>query len=300
MKDTQLNFKKIIKDSHKETKECFFGCQNNIIAAHSISNKRILSRIAKDGMVEYLNSKTGRNKATTFRGFCDYHDKIFSPIDNEDYQPKNEKQEFLFAMRALSRELIEKKRYEYNVTNIEELRLYRNNKDHQLGIEKGLSDINEWRKIFIDCFTKSKFNAIKSVVIKLEKSYLIAASGAFNLECDIDGRIVNDPSPDGFNDKMKPCFLTIFPQLNETYCIISFFRKHRKDYAFLEKIENKDDQFKKVVLSNLLVGNIENIAINPDFYNKINTTIWRKINLESINTKHRPFIFDDSFNIFQD
>ena len=113
--------KKIIKDSHKETKECFFGCQNNIIAAHSISNKRILSRIAKDGVVEYLNSKTGRNKATTFRGFCDYHDKIFSPIDNEDYQPKNEKQEFLFAMRALSRELIEKKRYEYNVTNIEEL-----------------------------------------------------------------------------------------------------------------------------------------------------------------------------------
>lgn len=49
--------------------------------------------------------KTGRKKATTFTGFCDYHDsKIFSPIENEDYVEENKEQEFLFAYRALAYE----------------------------------------------------------------------------------------------------------------------------------------------------------------------------------------------------
>ena len=40
--------------------------------------------------------KTGRGKATAFSGFCDGNDKVFLPIDTQDYLPDSEEHNYLF------------------------------------------------------------------------------------------------------------------------------------------------------------------------------------------------------------
>ena len=92
---------------------------NEIISAHSIQKRGQLSLIAEDGHVYRVSAdlstlrasegaprfkKMGVNKASTFAGFCKYHDNaLFEPIDNEPVEPQN-RQIALYAYRSLCRE----------------------------------------------------------------------------------------------------------------------------------------------------------------------------------------------------
>ncbi|WP_052350691.1 hypothetical protein [Paenibacillus gorillae] len=121
----EQNESRIRKESYNKIrnqslwKGCFHSdsnCSSEIVKAHSIQNNRILNRISQDGLVLQFNvefedslvsemKKEGRKKATTFTGFCGYHDaKLFSPIENFDYQIGNKEQEIIFAYRALAKE----------------------------------------------------------------------------------------------------------------------------------------------------------------------------------------------------
>ena len=105
----------ILKTSAAAVKACYFiKCSEKPIKAHSISNTRLLLKLSDDGMVMYFDKEaskvgtlieTGRGVASTFGGFCGEHDKIFHPVDNDDYIPGDKRQEFLFAMRAAAKEL---------------------------------------------------------------------------------------------------------------------------------------------------------------------------------------------------
>ncbi len=246
------------------------SCSGKIIDAHSIQNNRILNKISKDGhvmMFSYdfdINDMTmkrmGRKIATTFSGFCQYHDvKVFQPIENYDYNQSNHEQNCLFAYRALIKELYSKKRaYQIYL----ELFAYTDN-DTVLcllkGFSKGLEDLEYCLNKFKDIIENKKFEKIKNTVIELNKDYRLAVCGAVNIEYDIYGLTVNNLYD--HDEKPKPLFVNIFPQDNKTYIILSIFEEDENIYSFLKSIENHKDKFK--ILTNLILC-IENIAISPD------------------------------------
>ena len=96
---------------------------NEFIAAHSIQKSGQLKSIAEDGHVYRLSAdysilkstggiptpkKIGVNHASTFAGFCKYHDnELFKPIDQEALAP-NHKQIALYAYRCVCREFFVK------------------------------------------------------------------------------------------------------------------------------------------------------------------------------------------------
>ena len=94
------------------------SCANQAIRAHSVQNSRVLDLLARDGHVKALSLKAskdnieivmedvGRNKATTFEGFCSEHDsEIFRPIEENPIDISDERHLFLLAYRATVREL---------------------------------------------------------------------------------------------------------------------------------------------------------------------------------------------------
>lgn len=98
-------------------------CKGDIIKAHTVQRSGGLTRIARQGHVYTLDPgdaefvKTGRlsprligvNSASTFTGFCNYHDtKTFAPIENHPFEG-HEQQVFLLGYRALCRELFMKR-----------------------------------------------------------------------------------------------------------------------------------------------------------------------------------------------
>ena len=87
-------------------------CKGKIKRAHTIQNNKILINVSDNGNLIALNGKSaigfqeskkqGRGIASTFWGFCDYHDTVvFEPIENYDYD-KSLKQTFLYTYRTFS------------------------------------------------------------------------------------------------------------------------------------------------------------------------------------------------------
>ena len=313
--------RQLVNRSLSETKGCYFiGCEEPTIQAHSISNKRLLLKLSRDGYVMYFNMntsgwgslvETGRGAATTFRGFCSKHDEIFHPIDNEDYIVGNVEQEYLFAFRAAAKEFTTRKA----MVHATDTRLVNNQEQEfplgnfglammdgfKQGFAMGLEDQKTTRGVFIDTFDKGKYNVLETAVLEIGEELPIAVSSTFNLELAYDGSLINDVSPAGHGTRMKPCFLTIFPQSGKTYGLISYFWRDRRSYRFLKTLDSLDDSAKKVILSNLLTSNTENFAAEPTYWESLSKETKEKyseIYANSLKTGHRPFVADDTFSLF--
>lgn len=285
------------KEKQKEFQviECFNKngeCSKKIINAHSIQNNKILSKISDNGEVMYFNFdripeeiefvKTGRKKATTFRGFCGYHDtKIFLPIEAKDYSLGDYEQEFLFCYRALAKE------YSAQMSLANMFNYYLE-KGFENPEEKAALIKNHSEKIKSISFMKNKFCDYKDMSnINLQKKrfwkvntkkmvfsqeYPIAVSSMFYIERDVLGNVVNDLTkiPCDF----APLFLTIFPQNGNTYILFSYFNKDKNRYSFLdEQIINKSENIQKIILSNILALYVENIALSPILWSKIDKSL---------------------------
>ena len=165
----------------------------------------------------------------------------------------------------------------------------------------GLEDQKTTRGVFIDTFDKGKYNVLETAVLEIGEELPIAVSSTFNLELAYDGSLINDVSPAGYGTRMKPCFLTIFPQSGKTYGLISYFRRDRRSYSFLKTLDSLDDSEKKVILSNLLTSNTENFAAEPTYWGSLSKETKEKyseIYANPLKTEHRPFVADDTFSLF--
>ena len=95
-------------------------CSKKIIKAHTVSKSGCLAEISDEtnhvlGLKPSLSSlnknsgivhleKIGINRASTFGGFCSFHDKeLFSPIEDNEFV-YTEEQCFLLAYRAVAKE----------------------------------------------------------------------------------------------------------------------------------------------------------------------------------------------------
>jgi len=313
--------RKLVNASMAATKGCYFiGCDQPTIRAHSISNKRLLLKLSKDGKVMYFDknssdwgslTETGRNAATTFQGMCGDHDKIFHPIDNEDYIFGNEEQAYLFAMRAAAKEFNTRSGMvhatsERLATNQEqEFPIDENGLEmmdfFKSGFELGLEDQKITRGVFIDTFKNSKYNAIETAVITVDEELLMAVSSTFNMELAYDGSLINDLSPENYSARMKPCFLTVFPQDGKTYCLVSYLRRDRKAYDFLNYLNKLEENEKKNIISNLITTYTENFTAEPSYWKSLKRDTaekYREIYGNSMLPGHNPFVVDSDFSLF--
>jgi hypothetical protein len=63
-------------------------------------------QIERDDSLSMIWRDIGRNLATTFEGFCSTHDtRLFLPIDTKPFDVTDQQQLFLYAYRAVAREL---------------------------------------------------------------------------------------------------------------------------------------------------------------------------------------------------
>jgi len=95
------------------------NCSEHAISAHTVQNARVLELLQIDGHVKTFKQgldpdgklvlqieDVGRNKATTFEGFCGRHDReLFLPIDTQALDVQSPGQLFLLAYRAVAREV---------------------------------------------------------------------------------------------------------------------------------------------------------------------------------------------------
>lgn len=314
------NFMKTILNRCRYS-ECFHkdkDCSDKIIKAHSIQHNRILNKLSENGdvltfsfdiskpinelekaveSIDFKMDKIGKKVASTFRGFCQYHDNfLFRPIEETDYKLGNREQEFLFAYRALAKgysdirstissnkELIKM----VDDRSIDELyktiyhgdipeELYKYLKEYFISQVDGdllvLNILDGLKVSFNKNLNKRNFTKVCTDTIVLPEEFHIAVSSMIYLGKDTRGEIINNFDQEGV--KYKPLFITIFPQNNNTFVLLSYLKKDRKSFKFIkEDLMKKTIDEVKVVLTNIICNKIDNFYYSPLF--------WERLNLEN-------------------
>lgn len=206
-----------------------YECHSRIVRAHTLSKGNSLKNIAHQGHVLGLKhglsnierknggfefERIGINQASTFSGFCSYHDKeLFSCIEDEKFQA-TKKQCTMLAYRPLMREFyVKEANYKFMQQSREfdrgwafqdQLAWARMADENVNGAKLSLKDLEYIRGKVELSIEDNSFNALKHVVLRLNNIPKIMACGMHGPITDIFGRVIQDITSD---ENIRPAYI---------------------------------------------------------------------------------------------
>ena len=255
-------------------------CNGKIKRAHTIQNNKILVNVSDNGDIIALNGKSnlifqdaekqGRKRATTFWGFCDYHDTVvFEPIENNDYD-KSIFQTFLYTYRTFAWH------YYLKETENNKIDFIKDNMDFDLnsnelfsGVKLGINDNNKLKGKFDKAILEKNYNIIKYYVWKIPFKVEFCCCGMIQLFKDLFGNEINSHEDiEDINKPLKNLFINIFPEKNISYAIFSWLAEDIEYEPFIQQFSKLNLKNKINYLNNMLPQETDKIFINPRLWRK--------------------------------
>lgn len=270
---------------HSRIKQCLHpdqsSCSEKIIKAHSIQNNKILKNIARNGKVYMpcpkpddpfaMVTEYGRKEATTFTGFCGYHDKsIFQPIEDNVFN-KSIERIFLYTYRCFAVEYHKKQ----EVVNMGQQifakkpsLLYLPKGDNPFGgMQMAINDLDPVKQQFDRALLHGNYDILTSIVWEFDQKGNFAGTGFEAMSRDLKGNKIQDLLD--IDLLAKHVFVMVFSEEDKTYCIISWLKENDDIFSeYYEQLLVLNEQQKKNYINNLLPMVSENIAINPDTWER--------------------------------
>lgn len=293
LNDFQKTDKKILTNtktcSHPSTNEC----KGDIVQAHTLSKKSMLSKVAENGHVfappianimkqNFTLKKVGIQDATVFKGFCSIHDKkLFECLDDEPFVC-SDKQLFMLAYRSICREY-----FKLDLTlqrlpkpqNFEKIHGKSNQKFNQ-----NIHDIAETLRVNQESFQylkekmdgfllKESWNELQSKVLifKIDDKPNIAATGAFIPQFDMDGKSLgNEQLKDWKKSEQNYGIVAVSIIPTEKYYLVIFSYIPEMENATQSLIKSVERQSNKsLAIFNLILTRIENFVLRPSWYDSL-------------------------------
>lgn len=164
---------------------------------HVCSTKKAFANLEKrSGQVDM--EKIGVGQASTFPGFCSYHDtELFRPVEQVNSK-LDACSGFLLSLRAVTYELAtkdsqlrshvaSKEFIDYGRSFEHQAMLQNFFNLHQVGIEQGLKDITLLKALYDEAFQSQDFSRFSFYGVEFDKVLPFAAAGAFMPEFDFAG-----------------------------------------------------------------------------------------------------------------
>lgn len=267
-------------------------CTNKIIKAHSVSKSSSLKEISVNGHVlttfkvthnlgktrEWKPKLIGINKASTFNGFCSYHDKkLFSPIEDLPFESNNAQQCFLIAYRAVARELYAKrsasnvfgllkemdkgKSVTQQIEHQAESNYYNNNNDLTT------SDLVYIKERFDSMLLQDDNTDLVHVVFELDRPSSIMTSAILGSEIDFEGGILQKPSDDP-NEIPDYLVVNSFASSGKGYIVMSWLSEHSVCNEILISQLLKKDNIPNY-FAVFVFALIENNYLCPDWWDSL-------------------------------
>ena len=187
-------------------------CNGNIVKAHTIQKSGCLDLIAKSGKVLTLKYNFGEikpdvklvgiNSASTFTGFCKYHDNFtFEPIEKHSIEI-NQKHMFLLGYRGFCHEVFQKRAAH------ELIPLYKSSdkgksinqqrftqefcKAYEAGSELSLKRIENFKSNFDNSLINNNFSDVCFYAISINITPEVMCCGVIQPQYDFQGNILQD------------------------------------------------------------------------------------------------------------
>lgn len=206
-------------------------CKTRIVKAHTLSKGSSLKSIAHEGHVLGLKhglssseSKKGQltlerigiNKASTFTGFCSYHDKeLFSCVEDEPFK-ESKKQCTMLAYRPLMREFYIKEAnykvmqeltgFDRGFSFPEQLAWAKMANDNIKGAKLSLADLDYIKDRIEISIEESSFDVLNHLILRLEQVPSIMACGVHAPIADIYGKELQEIT---FSEDKRPAYMAV-------------------------------------------------------------------------------------------
>lgn len=313
--------------SESKIKECFHHkkseCQGDIKQSHSIQRNGRLSIIEEEvngnqmiyTFTSHIPSKQrafedlkpiGKATASTFFGFCDFHDtNIFSPIENYPFDD-SDKHLFLHSYRAFAHSYHRKK---------EEHKLYNDPKSQftknfppailmpmRLGLEAALKDAVPYKSSLDNALENENYDFLNYLVYEKEGLYPFAVSSQMSPPTTYKNKPMNnhmDP-----NIPFSIPLITFLPDHTSTIAIIAAFPDDQNSITLLDELNSLNDLQLEKAITSLIIANCENTFFSPKVWNSLSTKEKRALLDESESTtmagNYEDRFFHSKFNFFDD
>lgn len=255
-------------------------CTQKAIRAHSIQNAKVLDLIQHNGHLVWLKGEfregkpnitfksIGRNKASTFTGFCAKHDaEIFRLLDTQAFDVENKQHLFLLAYHSVSRELHAVMEGAIKIQGAYQARVEKGLDPSGSPSPAGMLAVSHFANAYdtwlyrADSFDQAlggeSYADLCHTIIKYDtQSPTIVVSALFSL--DEFSR----------NAGVARCVVNVFPTSAETTIVVFSYTKSDKKIVLqaLSKVLEAEGDLQKYELSKLIVERVENFFISPTFF----------------------------------
>lgn len=265
-------------------------CNGKIINSHTVSKGASLSSIAENNHVCGLKvdlfkinegngfiepELIGVNKASTFTGFCAYHDKtLFSPFENSVFSYTKE-QIFLLSYRTLSREHFLKEAHhdsqkilelgDAGLGLLEQIGFQKFLAAHKESMELGIRDSLYHKNAYDAALLDKAYDKMRSIVIKFDKFLPFQFSGTHYPVVNLDGEKIQSLADEKTLDLI--CMATINDETC-SYLVISWLNENHGACTNLsESIISKSNDLLSQEIVNYIYSHFENVYSQPSWWN---------------------------------
>lgn len=292
MEEKLKEFRKLLASFKRAAiiKECFHHkkdeCRGQIKQSHSIQKNGRLSIIEGDvngnksiytftesipsekHMLEDLKP-IGKKEASTFFGFCEYHDtNLFSPIENFKFD-NSDKHLFLHSYRSFAHSYHRKREDEkaYNDSNSDFIKAMP--KEWvilmQSGISMAIQDSDKRKKQLDSYLDNEMYDELEYLVYEKEGLYPFAVSSQLSPNVSYRNKAINNH----VNPEIQYAqpMITMLPDVTSTFVIIAAFPDDEKAIILLNELSDLVPLKLEKAITSLIMANCENTFFSPLFWN---------------------------------
>lgn len=282
-------------------KTCFHSsadganCSGKIIEAHTVSKSGSLRRIARNGKVynfkPNINSlfknngkldcqEVGIGQASTFPGFCAYHDKqLFSPIEDQEFEATSYNATLL-GYRAIAREIYAKQHQSGGIPFLKTMdkgkpefiqkALQSTAGFYEHGVDLGLQDLLSIKGSYDKAFQSNDFTPSQFVIIEFTETPHILFSGAIYPEYDFSGDQLQELSKAGPLDGIS---MNAIATTKGGAISFQWFGESSTNKRFIQSLLALPENAWANAITQLVFEFIENLFISPDWWDRLNLSL---------------------------
>lgn len=275
-------------------------CSGNIVQAHTIQKQGSLEKISKKGHVYTFKTDTakiiktgmpeinlvGIKKASTFTGFCSYHDNdVFRPIERDPFSV-NEETSFLLAYRVVCHELFLKKAWKEELFYIkdnldkgkppeEQFRIQDIADNLLLGVESAVAELIQIKARYDDALIKQNYKDTRYYAILIEDTPTFVCSGFTQPIYDFQGNKLQDlANLDVFSENLS--FSVIATNFGGVV-IYSWVDKNTSATRLIRSLTSLTYQKQLNASARFAFDNFENLYISPYWWETLDLKLQQNL-----------------------
>lgn len=268
-------------------------CSDKIISAHTVSKSGSLGAIADStNHVKGLRislptliknngrlrpEKIGIKQASTFKGFCSYHDNsLFSCIEDCEFTG-TEQQCFALAYRAVAKEMYAKQNSSTNndflkvadkgKSKLDQLLIQKFIADNELGVSAAIKELSDFKSLLDAQLIHDQKTELSHLVISSDVPPPVMVSSIVAPTVNFNGKLIQDLAdlsvvPD------YVCFNS-FASDGKGYVVFSWLKDAQVSRDFIETFLAIDNSRKFSALVRFFFSVAENTFFSPSWWDKL-------------------------------